>query len=172
VPGDPKIRASDADRDRVAALLREHHAAGRLNSAEFQDRLDKAMDATTLGELDELMADLPAIDLYELPDVALRRGWHRAGQREVGRDGNKGLPWGPALASSQQGVSPRGEGSVPALSAGATALVAWATVALTLAVIGLVTSVLTGGLPVWWTFAAIPAGAISLIWFVIRRSQR
>ena len=26
---DPRIRASDADRDRTAALLREHHAAGR-----------------------------------------------------------------------------------------------------------------------------------------------
>ena len=30
MPSDPKIRASDADRDRTAALLREHLAAGRL----------------------------------------------------------------------------------------------------------------------------------------------
>ena len=28
MPSDPKIRASDEDRDRTAALLREHHAAG------------------------------------------------------------------------------------------------------------------------------------------------
>jgi hypothetical protein len=68
VPGDPRIRAADADRDRATALLREHHAAGRLTAEEFGERMDKAMDARTLGELDELMADLPAIDLYQLPD--------------------------------------------------------------------------------------------------------
>jgi hypothetical protein len=71
--GDPKIRASDADRDRAASLLREHHAAGRLNAEEFSERLDKAYAAKTLGDIDELMADLPAIDLYRLPDASLPR---------------------------------------------------------------------------------------------------
>ena len=71
---DPRIRASDADRDRTAALLREHHAAGRLTAEEFNERLDKAYAAKTLGELDELLADLPAIDLYKLPDAGLERG--------------------------------------------------------------------------------------------------
>jgi Domain of unknown function (DUF1707). len=42
VPGDPRIRASDTDRDRVAALLREHHAAGRLTAEEFGERMDRA----------------------------------------------------------------------------------------------------------------------------------
>lgn len=70
----PRVRASDADRDRTAALLREHHAAGRLTAEEFHERLDKAYAAKTLGELDELLADLPGIDLYELPDASLRRG--------------------------------------------------------------------------------------------------
>jgi Domain of unknown function (DUF1707) len=94
VAGDPKIRASDADRDRVAALLREHHAVGRLDDAEFQERLDRAMAAKTLGDLDDLMADLPAIDLYELPDAALRRGWARGRSGEIGRGGDRpGLPW-------------------------------------------------------------------------------
>jgi len=69
VPGDPRIRASDADRDRVASLLREHHAAGRLTAEEFHERMDRALEAKTLGELDELMTDLPAIDLYQLPDA-------------------------------------------------------------------------------------------------------
>src|SRR6516225_268243 len=54
---DPRIRASDADRDRTAALLREHHAAGRLTAEEFADRMDKALEAKTMGELDELPAD-------------------------------------------------------------------------------------------------------------------
>jgi hypothetical protein len=64
---DPRIRASDADRDRVTATLREHHAAGRLTMEEFQERLDRTYASKTLGELDALLADLPAIDLYQLP---------------------------------------------------------------------------------------------------------
>ncbi len=74
MPSNPKIRASDSDRDRTAALLREHHAAGRLTAEEFHERLDQAYAAKTLGELDELLSDLPAIDLYQLPDASLRRG--------------------------------------------------------------------------------------------------
>jgi hypothetical protein len=70
---DPRIRASDDDRDRTASLLREHHAAGRLTPEEFNERLDKAFAAKTVGELDELLSDLPAIDLYRLPDADLKR---------------------------------------------------------------------------------------------------
>jgi hypothetical protein len=70
---DPRIRASDEDRDRTASLLREHHAAGRLTAEEFSERLDQAYQAKTLGDLDEIMADLPAIDLYRLPSAMLPR---------------------------------------------------------------------------------------------------
>ena len=84
---DPRIRASDADRDRTAALLREHHAAGRLTAEEFNERLEKAYAAKTLGELDELLADLPGIDLYKLPDASLQRG------RPGGGSGPPPLPW-------------------------------------------------------------------------------
>ena len=70
---DPNIRASDDDRDRTASLLREHHAVGRLTPEEFNERLDKTFAAKTVGELDELLADLPAIDLYRLPDQSLKR---------------------------------------------------------------------------------------------------
>ena len=70
---DPRIRASDSDRDRTAALLREHHAAGRLTAEEFNERLDKAYAAKTLGDLDQLLADLPGIDLYQLPDRSVER---------------------------------------------------------------------------------------------------
>jgi hypothetical protein len=70
---DPRIRASDDDRDRAASLLREHHAVGRLTPEEFSERLDKVYEAKTIGELEELMADLPGIDLYRLPDASLPR---------------------------------------------------------------------------------------------------
>src|SRR5215467_6427290 len=72
---DPKIRASDADRDRTAAALREHLAAGRLTNEEFDERLDKTYAAKTLGDLDGLMADLPRTDLEQPADVPL----HHAG---------------------------------------------------------------------------------------------
>lgn len=70
---DPTIRASDADRDRAAALLREHHAAGRLTAEEFSERLDSAFAAKTVGEIDGLLRDLPSVDLYRLPDAELTR---------------------------------------------------------------------------------------------------
>jgi hypothetical protein len=70
-----RIRASDADRDRVAAALQEHYAAGRLSAEEFDQRVDAAMAARTLDELDRLLADLPHVDTrqYQLPDATLRR---------------------------------------------------------------------------------------------------
>lgn len=67
------IRASDHDRDRTGRLLREHHAVGRLSPEEFSERLDKSFSAKTIDELDELTADLPAIDLYPLPTASLPR---------------------------------------------------------------------------------------------------
>lgn len=70
---DPTIRASDADRDRAAALLREHHAAGRLTAEEFGERLDQTFAAKTVGDIDGLLRDLPGIDLYRLPEASLTR---------------------------------------------------------------------------------------------------
>lgn len=64
MPHNPELRASDGDRDRVAEALREHHAVGRLDADEFQDRLEATYRAKTLGELETVTADLPAQDLY------------------------------------------------------------------------------------------------------------
>jgi hypothetical protein len=68
-----RTRASDADRDRTAAALREHLAAGRLTIEEFDERLDKAYAAKTLGELDQIMTDLPATDPDQVPDAPVDR---------------------------------------------------------------------------------------------------
>jgi Domain of unknown function (DUF1707) len=48
------MRASDADRDRSAAALSAHYAAGRLTLEEFQERLNQAYATKTLGDLDDL----------------------------------------------------------------------------------------------------------------------
>ena len=73
---DPQLRASDDDRDRTASLLREHHAAGRLTVDEFSERLDATYAAKTLGQLQELLSDLPSIDLYRQPEQNMRRSQH------------------------------------------------------------------------------------------------
>jgi hypothetical protein len=56
---DDRIRVSDADRERVAARLREHFAEGRLSQEELDERLSAALGAKTAGDLRRVMADLP-----------------------------------------------------------------------------------------------------------------
>ena len=53
------IRASDADRERVAERLRHAAAEGRLLAHELEDRLATALRAQTYGELDSVVCDLP-----------------------------------------------------------------------------------------------------------------
>ena len=149
MPGDPRIRASDADRDRVATMLREHHAAGRLSAEEFHERMERALDAKTLGELDELLTDLPAIDLYQLPDASLRRAPPHHGQ---------------SLLPADLG----GQGDPVRLTPGTVAIGAWAVVTSALIAIWAVAAVIGVGTWIpWWLVIAIP-----WIWVVIRRSQR
>ena len=59
-PSSPALRASDADRDRVIELLRAAVADGRLDQAEFDERLDAALAARTIDALAPLTADLIA----------------------------------------------------------------------------------------------------------------
>ena len=59
-PSSPALRASDADRDRVIELLRAAVADGRLDPAEFGERLDAALAARTIDALAPLTADLIA----------------------------------------------------------------------------------------------------------------
>jgi len=63
----PEQRAGDADRDRVAAVLRDAHAEGRLDVDELSDRLDAAYRAKTYGELEVLTNDLPSIPAPSRP---------------------------------------------------------------------------------------------------------
>jgi Domain of unknown function (DUF1707)/2TM domain len=55
------LRASDADRERTVAQLRQHHGDGRLTLDEFDERMNQAYAARTLGELDRLLTDLPPV---------------------------------------------------------------------------------------------------------------
>lgn len=55
-----KVRASDRDRDNVAAELRIHCVEGRITLEELDERLEGVMVAGTIRELAEFVYDLPA----------------------------------------------------------------------------------------------------------------
>lgn len=90
----PDMRASDAERERIAEVLREAVAEGRLQMEEFEQRLDAAYKARTHGELEPLIRDLPA------PGGAVAPV--RAGSAPA-RTGSAGVDWaerigGPATS--------------------------------------------------------------------------
>lgn len=56
---DQHMRVSDAERQAVADRLAEHFSSGRLDQAEFDDRIGRAMSAKTRADLNGLFDDLP-----------------------------------------------------------------------------------------------------------------
>jgi hypothetical protein len=69
------LRVSDAERDAVAAELAEHLKDGRLDTAEFDERVGRAVTAKTRGDLDPLLADLPRRAQVPPPAPRRRAGW-------------------------------------------------------------------------------------------------
>jgi hypothetical protein len=55
-----RLRASDADRDQVAEVLKTAFAQGRLTMDEFTLRVTQVFASRTYAELDALTADIPA----------------------------------------------------------------------------------------------------------------
>jgi DUF1707 SHOCT-like domain/Cell wall-active antibiotics response LiaF, C-terminal len=55
----PAIRASDSEREHTVELLRRNSVDGRLTLEEFAGRIERAYDAKTRDELEELTSDLP-----------------------------------------------------------------------------------------------------------------
>ena len=53
------VRVGDADREAIAAQLREHYADGRLTLEELNERLDQTFAAKTRADLNTVMRDLP-----------------------------------------------------------------------------------------------------------------
>lgn len=133
----PDIRASDADRDRVAASLREHCALGRITMDELQERLDSVYASKTLGDLQEITSDLPEEDLYQRPVPATQpkgtASVAKAPSRDLDLRGMKAM-WG-----------------------------AWATVSAINFTIWLIVLVTTGAVYPWWIWVAGPWGAILLM---------
>ncbi|QFR00090.1 DUF1707 domain-containing protein [Streptomyces phaeolivaceus] len=62
-----ELRASDADRDRIADILRDALAEGRLTADEHAERVEGVLAAKTVGELDVFIQDLPAAHASRAP---------------------------------------------------------------------------------------------------------
>jgi Domain of unknown function (DUF1707) len=55
------VRIGDADREAIAAQLREHYADGRLTLDELNERLDQTFAAKTRADLNVVLHDLPHV---------------------------------------------------------------------------------------------------------------
>jgi Domain of unknown function (DUF1707)/Domain of unknown function (DUF4190) len=70
--GEPRtMRAADTDRDRVVELLNVAYSQGRLSKDEYDGRLENAFSARTYGDLDQIVADLPAAPGTAAPMTAV-----------------------------------------------------------------------------------------------------
>lgn len=98
-PDPQQLRISDADRHRVAELLREAAGDGRIDLTELDERLDSTYAARTYADLVPITRDLP----------------ERAGQQPVARGGCQIVP-GPATQNQvaiMSGFDRRGVWVVP-----------------------------------------------------------
>ncbi len=141
---EPHLRASDADRAAVADVLGGHLSAGRLSVAEYDERLTRAYAARTYGELDELTTDLPAPTPAAGPLV---------GTPAAGSDPAPAGPWAHGMAGCASWAGSSG------LRA---AWASWATTAVIVVGIWLVTSLASGWIYPWPIWVIGPWGAVLL----------
>lgn len=67
------MRASDAERDNVVAVLQRAYQAGRIDLDELLDRQERALVCRYTDELAPLVADLPERDEISAPSTAIAR---------------------------------------------------------------------------------------------------
>jgi Domain of unknown function (DUF1707) len=97
------VRVGDADRDAVAAQLREHYADGRLTHDELNERLDQTFAAKTKADLNTVMHDLPHVarPVSGLPSGSFgNTAWQ--GQSWQGPAGSPGSGWNSGSGNSRR----------------------------------------------------------------------
>jgi Domain of unknown function (DUF1707) len=75
---DQHLRVSDAERQAVTDRLAEHFGDGRLDQAEFDERVGRAMNAKTRADLSGLFDDLPETGAPAVPEQPRYRRRHPA----------------------------------------------------------------------------------------------
>jgi hypothetical protein len=61
MPGTPRALATDAGRERLIALLREHFAQGRLDAGDLDQRVEMVLAAEFAAAAAAAVADLPTL---------------------------------------------------------------------------------------------------------------
>ena len=61
-PRERHLRVGDTEREAVAGILRAQYVAGRLDSDEFEQRLERCLGAKTYADLDTLLTDFPGLE--------------------------------------------------------------------------------------------------------------
>ena len=105
VPDKASLRASDADRERVAETLREAAGDGRLSMEELDERLEAVYAAKTYAELEPITRDLPTPGIPNMPAPAVPPGGDPA------RFG--GVPTSHTAIAIMGGFSRKGDWVVP-----------------------------------------------------------
>ena len=105
VPEPRNLRASDADRERVANVLREAAGDGRLTMDELDQRLDAVYAAKTYAELEPITHDLPDAGAANAPAPS------RAAPRDPARFG--GAPTSSGAVAILGGFTRKGDWVVP-----------------------------------------------------------
>jgi len=85
VPGERRSLLGDADRDRLVAVLREHYAAGRMDTDELSRRVGIVLGAAYADEAAAALADLPPVALATGPGGSGTGGRTTAPNRSRGR---------------------------------------------------------------------------------------
>src|SRR5205814_10687933 len=96
---DQHMRVSDAERQAVADRLAEHFSSGRLDQAEFDERVGRAMSAKTRADLNGLFEDLPETGAPAAPDPKDPTGQPRRRHRQP-------IPLGALLVLVGIGAAP------------------------------------------------------------------
>jgi hypothetical protein len=81
-PTAPAVRAGDRERERTANRLGQALAQGYLAMDEYETRLQAVFAAHTIGELRQLLADLP-LDRLRRNDPRRREALRKAARRSV-----------------------------------------------------------------------------------------
>ncbi len=156
----PEHRASDADRDRVAEVLREAHAQGRLDIDELQERLDATYASRTYADLAAVTNDLPPA--RELQQTQQRPPAPWPVPPHGPPPGGLPVPWppaGPPAARNAQAL--RG------------AWAAWTVAVSVNVVIWLLVSISSGNAVYFWPmWVAGPWGAVLLALTVLHQRRR
>jgi uncharacterized protein DUF1707 len=136
-----KMRASDAERQEVVERLRGALDEGRLKMDEYLDRMGRAYDAVTYGDLEPLYSDLPESRAVARPESA------PPSQEPASQE--------PVVAADERGVFAR----LPA--ALRMAWIGWATIVSVNVVIWVLVSATTAHLIYPWPlWVAGPWGAV------------